>query len=499
MRDAFLLTLALALAACAEPNPSRPRDAVVDESPVDAREAPANDTADDTDGNTSGDTADDTDGNTFHDAADDTDGNTSHDTANDTDGNTSGDATSDTPEDTADAIPDAGRDAPFSRVRRVRVLDFGGVPVAGAAVLRHDALAQLQQQVETDADGWARVDWRDGDVLTAPIYFQAGSILNWVSVFGFESPEHLVIGKPGHARSEVGRSVIRVANLNPGERVAVHTPCDATTLWDQRPSAEFRWYDNCVAGDVAMVFATTFHSGSPEVLLRSAVIEVTVGQDATFDAWEQPDTVAFTLPAGIDGYEEVAVEVKDRGFGVRRFLASPPQTTLQAHLAGRWQLQFWGYRGDGEVFVMKNLVPGPTFSVLAGELLPDQPATVRQEAGLVRLTYPPSGAADLRSTVLIMGDPCTGVGYQHNVISEGRLEHLVVPYLAGPGTVLAPTARSELAVRHPRLDPVLAVHVLGAPSRYPSPDLSAIHAAAGADAPEALAATYTIHGSMGCH
>jgi hypothetical protein len=430
------------------------------------------------------------------DSATDTEADTAADLAPDA----SVEETSDTTDhEIADVSTEVGEDIPPSRYRRVRVLDFAGNPVEGAPVLRHDAQARLQEHVATDADGRADVGFNDGDIITAPIYFQAGSILNWVSIFGFESEEHLIIGKPARTRNEVGRSMIRVQNLEPDERVAVHTPCDATTLWDERPSAEFRWYDNCVSGDVAMVIATTHYLGVPDVILRSTVVDATVGGDVVLDSWDPPTVVEFSMPPEVDAFEDVAVEVKDRGFGVRRFFASPGQTSFHAALAGRWQLQFWAYRGNDEVFVMKNLAPANAFEVLSGELLSDQTATVEKDAGLVRLTYPTSGEVDLRSTVLAMGDPCIGIGYYHNVISDGRVRDLLVPVPIDQLASLVPTAHSEVTVRYSRLDPVMAILTLGIPSQFPSPDLSGLHAAAGAEDPEVLSATRTVHGRMSCH
>lgn len=402
------------------------------------------------------------------------------------------------------SLPDASADqadgdAPPVRTRRVRVLDFGGAPVAGAPVLCHDGQALLRSQVATDEQGWATLPWQEGDVLSAPIYWSEQVVLNWVSVVGFEVPDELVIGKPGHARTEVGRSLIRVAGLEGAERVAVHTGCDATTLWAERPEAEFRWYDTCVGGDDAMVIATTFLSGTPEVVLRTAVATVKVGEDLTLDAWELPAEVTFTLPDAVDAFEEVAVEVKHQGLGVRRFFAEPGATGFQAALVGRWQLQFWGYQGAREVFVMKNLVPGPLFEVRADELLPMVPATVLPERDDVRLTFPASETVDLRATVLVMGDPCEGVGYLHNVVSDGRVHDVRVPFLAAPGQALTPTARAELVVRYPRLDPALAILTLGASSRYYSPDLSLLQARDGQATTEVLSASYTIFGQMSCH
>ncbi len=402
--------------------------------------------------------------------------------------------------ETADDVTGGDADGvPPARIRRVQVLDFGGVPVAGAPVLRHDGRAALQEQVATDDGGWATIGWRAGDVVTAPIYWSEPAVFNWVSVVGFEALDELVLGKPAVVRNPLGQSVIRVANLEGAERVAVHTGCDATTLWAERPEALFRWYDTCVGGETALVIATTFLSGTPEVVLRTAVATVKVGEDLTLDTWELPTEVGFTLPDALDGVEEVAVEVKDQGLGVRRFFAQKGATGFPAALVGRWQLQFWGYQGGSEVFVMKNLAPGRFFEVRADELLPIRAATVAQERGHVRLTFPADEAVDLRATVLVMGDPCEAVGYTHNVLTDGHARDVRVPLLtdADPAPVLS--ARAELVVRYPLLDPALALLTLGANARYHSPDLSLLQARAGQSTTEVLSATYTMHGQLSCH
>lgn len=385
------------------------------------------------------------------------------------------------------------------RTRRVRVLDLLGVPVVGAAVLRHDGEGEAQEQVETDAEGWAEIGWRAGDVVSAPIQAGDGSLFNWVSVIGFEELDELTIGKAPYLRNEIASSTIRVEGLEADERAAVFTGCDATTLWVDRPEEEFRWYDGCVGGDEALVIATTTYSGSPETVLRAATATVVLGEDLVLDTWLAPDTVEYTLPASLAGFVEIAAEVKYAGVGVRRFFAEPGQESFHAVLVGQWQLQFWGLQGTRELFVNRYMDPTLQIDVAQTDLVPDLPATVEQRQGLVRLSFPDDPAVDLRTTVLVMGDPCEAVGHYQNVISEGGLRDLIVPALGDPGAALAPTAHSELIVRFPALDPAHAILTLGSPSRYPSPDLSAIHAAADSDQSASLTGSYTMYGQMNCH
>jgi hypothetical protein len=385
------------------------------------------------------------------------------------------------------------------RTRRVRVLDLLGVPVVGAAVLRHDDAGQAQEQVKTDGDGWAEIGWRPGDVVSAPLRAGDGSLFNWVSVFGFEELDELTIGKAPYLHNEIASSNIRVEGLELDERAAVFTGCDATTLSVDKPEDEFRWYDGCVGGDEALVIATTTHSGTPEVVLRAGSATVTLGDDLVLDTWAAPATVGYALPGSLDGFVELAAEVKYAGVGVRRFFAAPGQDSFHAVLVGQWQLQFWGLQGIRELFVNRYLVPALQIDVEEVELVPDLPATVEQRQGLVRLSYPDDPAVDLRATVLVMGNPCEAVGHYQTVLSEAGLTDLTVPALGEPDSALAPTAHSELILRFPALDPAHAILTLGSPSRYPSADLSAIHAAADTDQNTALTASYAMYGQMNCH
>lgn len=332
-------------------------------------------------------------------------------------------------------MPNTENDAQSSEtnIRTVSLTDISGALQVGTPVLRHSKEGNLLERTETDGNGVATLEWRDGNTVTALLYFDhtANWPLHWVHVRGFEELDHLALGYPERERTAVGTSSIRAEDLEPEERVFVNTACDVSTIHDENPQLSLSWYDSCSDDDDMLVLGTAqLGLGGP--VHSYATAQVRIGEPAVLRDWQPLKNVSVSLPNRIGAIEEIWVTVRDGDRALRRYLGSPASHDILLAPVGEWHIGLVAERDGGWDYLHKDVSPADTVEVLATDLAPPATHDIVVEDGKVVLRSPDESESVVRSTLVVLGDLCDQP-VAINILDDGRDSSFAVPSLESEG------------------------------------------------------------------